>query len=207
MVTMIGIRTISVIARAHSASEREPAGRRRIEESPRAASNPCRRLPRDHVRDCLMRDTREFHGDAAEVVAAPQEVCLALIAAIDRYPHWCPDVIREVDVLDRGADGQPSIVRMTIYVARGGLVREFNLFLAVVVEPPGIVKLTRVTDHPTNQEFNAAWTLRPAASTRVSLALDAKLRVPWYIRAGGIGDAIAEAFVSAASRRLSTPPQ
>jgi hypothetical protein len=96
---------------------------------------------------------------------------------------------------------------MRLHVARGGLVKEFNLFLAIVVEPPGTVKLTRVTDHPTNQEFNATWTLRPAASTRIALELDAKLRVPWYIRAGGIGDTIAEAFVSAASRRLATPSQ
>jgi ribosome-associated toxin RatA of RatAB toxin-antitoxin module len=150
-----------------------------------------------------MRDTREFHGGAAGVAAAPQEDCLALVAAVDRYPDWCAEVIREVEVLDRRADGQPSRVRMTMHIDRGGLVREFNLFLAIVVEPPGSVKLTRVTDHPTNQEFNATWTLRPAASTRVALELDAKLRVPWYIRAGGIGDAIAEAFVSAACRRLA----
>ena len=154
-----------------------------------------------------MRGTREFHGEAAEVVAASQEVCLALVAAVDRYPDWCAEAIREVDVLERGADGQPRRVRMRMHIARGGLVREFDLFLAVVVEPPGSVKLTRVTDHPTNQEFNATWTLRPAASTRVALELDAKLRVPWYIRAGGTGDAIAEAFVSAASRRLAIPSQ
>ena len=154
-----------------------------------------------------MRPTREFHGEAAEVAAAPREVCLSLVAAVDRYPDWCAEVIREVEVLDRGVDGHPIRVRMTMHIARGGFVREFNLFLAIVVEPPGSVRLTRVTDHPTNQEFNATWTLRPAASTRVALELDAKLRVPWYIRAGGIGDAIAEAFVDAACRRLATPSQ
>ncbi|HTP21846.1 MAG TPA: SRPBCC family protein [Solirubrobacteraceae bacterium] len=151
-----------------------------------------------------MKGTREFHGEAAEVVAAPQEVCLALVAAVDRYPDWCPDVVRDVDVLDRGADGQPSRVRMTVHAARGGLEKQFNLFLAIFVEPPAMVRLTRVTDHPTNQEFNATWMLRPSANTQVALELDAKLRVPWYIRAGGIGDAIAEAFVSAAGKRLAT---
>ena len=152
-----------------------------------------------------MKETREFHGQAAEVVAAPQAACLGLVAAVDRYPEWCPDVIREVEVLERASDGQPSRVRMTMRVARAGLVREFNLFLAVVVEPPANVKLTRFTDHPTNQEFNATWTLEPAGSTRVAVELDAKLRVPWYIRAGDIGDTIAEAFVSAACRRLGSP--
>jgi hypothetical protein len=47
----------------------------------------------DHVRDRLMRPTREFHGEAAEVAAAPQEVCLSLVAAVDRYPDWCAEVI------------------------------------------------------------------------------------------------------------------
>jgi ribosome-associated toxin RatA of RatAB toxin-antitoxin module len=154
-----------------------------------------------------MRGTREFRGEAAEVVTASVEDCFAVLAAVDRYPEWCPDVVREVDVLDRGADGHPISVRMTMHVARGALVREFNLFLAIVLEPPGTVKLTRVTDHPTNQEFNATWMLRPASSTRVALELDAKLRVPWYIRAGRIGDAIAEGFVTAACRALATSRQ
>jgi ribosome-associated toxin RatA of RatAB toxin-antitoxin module len=152
-----------------------------------------------------MKGTREFHGEAATVVAAPQETCLALFAAVDRYPEWLPDVIREVDVLDRSPNGQPSKVRMTVHVARGGLSKEFKLLLAIVVDAPGSVKLTRVTDHPTNQEFNATWTLQPATDTgtRVALQLDAKLRVPWYISGDGIGDSIAEAFVSAASSRLA----
>ena len=130
-----------------------------------------------------------------------------MVAAVDRYPDWCPDIVRGVDVLDRGADGQPSRVRMTMHIARGAVVREFNLSLAIVVEPPGTVKLTRVTDHPTNQEFNATWMLRPAGSTRVALELDAKLRVPWYVPARGIGDAIADGFVTAACRALAAPSQ
>ena len=154
-----------------------------------------------------MKGTRGFHGEAAEVVTTSVEDCLALLAAVDRYPAWCPDVVQDVDVLDRGADGQPSRVRMRMHIARGALVRKFDLFLAVVVEPPGTVKLTRVTDHPTNQEFNATWMLRPSGSTRVALELDAKLRVPWYIHAGRIGDTIAEGFVTAACRALAAPPK
>ena len=148
---------------------------------------------------------REFHGEAAELVAAPVEDCLALLAAVDHYPEWCPDIVRGVDVLDRDAGGQPSRARMTMHIARRAVVREFDLFLAIVVEPPGTVKLTRVTDHPTDQEFNATWVLRPVGSTRVALELDAKLRVPRYIPARGIGDAIAEGFVTAAGRALAAP--
>jgi hypothetical protein len=146
---------------------------------------------------------REFNGQAAEVTAAPPEDCLDLVAAVDRYPDWCPDAVREVEVLERGADGRPRRVRMTIHVPHG-LGREFNLFLAMVVEPPGTVTLTRFTDHPTNQKFTATWLLRPAGSTRIALELDATLRVPRLIRTGRIPDAIAESFVSAACRALDS---
>ena len=63
--------------------------------------------------------------------------------------------------------------------------------------------LRRVTDHPTNQAFTATWLLWPADSTRVALQLDAELRVPAYVPAGGIADEIAEAFVAAASQALA----
>lgn len=151
----------------------------------------------------MYRVPREFYGQAAEVVAAPQEDCFALVAAIDRYPDWCPDIVRKVDVLDRAAGGQPSRVRMRMHVVWGPVSREFDLFLAVVIEPPGSVQVTRVTDHPTNQEFNATWQLRPCGSTRVGLRLRAKLRVPQYVPAGGIGDTIAQGFVTAACRALA----
>jgi hypothetical protein len=64
------------------------------------------------------------------------------------------------------------------------------------------VRLRRVTDHPTNQEFDVTWLLSPGERTRISLALDAKLRVPRYIPAGGVADRIAEAFMSAATTAL-----
>ena len=140
-------------------------------------------------------------------MAAPLEDCFALLAAVDGYPDWCPDAVRDVDVLDRGPDGQPSRVRMRMHIARAALVREFDLFLAIVVEPPRIVSLRRVTDHPTNQEFTATWRLLPAGSTRLALQLDATLRVPSYVPAGGVGDAIAAGFVAAASRALAAPSQ
>ncbi len=126
-----------------------------------------------------------------------------MLAAVDRYPDWCPDVLREVQVLDRDEEGQPRRVRMTIRVAWATLVREFQLFLAIAVEPPRAVTLARVTDHPTNQEFTAKWLLGPDRTTRIALHLDAKLRVPAYVPAAGVADEIAEGFVAAASRALA----
>ena len=95
---------------------------------------------------------------------------------------------------------------MMIHVARGTLVKEFQLLLAIVVEPPRSVTLTRVTDHPTNQEFTAFWLLRPDNRTRIGLRLDAKLRVPAFVPAAGIPDEIATGFVAAASQALASQP-
>lgn len=139
-------------------------------------------------------------------MAAPPEECFAVLAAVDRYPEWCPDVVRDVQVLDRDGRGEPRRVRMTVHVEWGVLEREFQLFLAVAVEPPRAVTLSRVTDHPTNQAFTAGWRLEPADRTRIALRLDAELRVPAHIPADGIADKIAQAFVAAASRALSPSP-
>ena len=145
---------------------------------------------------------RPFHGEAAADVAAPLEECFALLAAVDRYPQWCPDVVRYVEVLERGAGGQPRRVRMMVQVARGTLVKEFQLYLAIAVEPPRSVTLTRATDHPTNQEFTAVWLLHPGSGTRIALRLEAKLRVPAFVPAAGIPDEVANGFGGAAARAL-----
>lgn len=150
---------------------------------------------------------REFHGEAEGIAAAPQESCFNLVAAVDRYPDWCPDIVSAVEVLERLSDDQPRRVRMRINVRRAGIAREFGLFLAIAAEPPLNVKLTRFTDHPTNQEFTAIWTLSAAAGMRIALVLDAKLRLPSAVPARGIPGAIAEGFVSAACRALSAAPQ
>jgi ribosome-associated toxin RatA of RatAB toxin-antitoxin module len=155
-----------------------------------------------------MTRVRDFHGQAAGIARASLDEAFALVAAVDRYPEWCPDVVTDVEVLERAEDGSASKVRMRIRVQRGTFAREFDLYLVVVAEPPATVRLARVTDHPTNQEFDATWSLTEAQDgTRIALVLDAKLRVPWYIGAHGIPDAIAGAFVSDATRALSAAPQ
>jgi hypothetical protein len=60
--------------------------------------------------------TRPFHGEAAASVAAPLEDCFALLAAVDRYPDWCPDVVRQVEVLDLDSATEPRRVQMTSHV-------------------------------------------------------------------------------------------
>ena len=145
---------------------------------------------------------KELGGTAARHVAAPVETCLALVRAVDGYPRWCPDLVRDVEVLERGPDGQPITARTKLHVARGPIVKDFDLLMAVVVEPPGTVRLSKVASAHSSNRFDVTWRLRDADGTRIELALRADLDLPRFLPVGGIGDAIAEDFVDAAGRAL-----
>ena len=149
---------------------------------------------------------KELQGHSTAVVAAPMSDCLALLEAVDRYPEWHPDVVREVEVLERDSGGRPLKARAALHVARGPLVKEIELILAVSVDPSGTVKLTRVPHEPSDEEaFEVTWRLERGRHTRIRLELTANLDVPRLLPLGGIGDAMAHGFVAAALRAIRSP--
>jgi ribosome-associated toxin RatA of RatAB toxin-antitoxin module len=147
---------------------------------------------------------KEFHGTATRVVAAPLEDCLSLLRAVDAYPTWFPEMVRDVEVLQRDASNEPTTARTKLHLARGPLVHDFDLIMAIAVEPPGTVKLSRVTSDRSSSRFDVTWTLQAAESTRIELNLSATLPVSGLVPVGDIGNAIAEQFVAAASRALAS---
>jgi len=151
---------------------------------------------------------RELHGTATEMVAARREDCLALVAAVDRYPAWCPEVVRGVEVLERNQRGEPSKVRTKLHVSRGPITKDFDLTMAVTVDRPTTVKLSRVRDNASSARFDVTWHLERENPTRVELDLGADLRVPRFLPLGGIGDSLAQTFVRAAGRAVTadSPP-
>jgi hypothetical protein len=138
------------------------------------------------------------------VVTAPVSDCFALIEAIERYPSWHPDVVREVDVVDRGADGRATRARTTLHVVRGPLVKDFQLLMAVVAEPQQTVTLTRLRhERSDREEFEVRWRLQQeGGGTRIRMELAASLSVPRLLPLGGIGDDLAAGFVAAAANAL-----
>jgi Polyketide cyclase / dehydrase and lipid transport len=146
---------------------------------------------------------KQLHGTATQVVAAPLDECLALLKAVDRYPAWYPEVVREVEILDRDPSGQPTRARTKLHVSRGPLVRDFDLILAIVIELPATVKLTMPTTDPSQQQFGVMWRLQDGEGTRIELYLDANLRVRRFLPVGGIGNSMAKGFVAAACRALA----
>lgn len=148
---------------------------------------------------------KELTGSAVATTAAIPEACLSLLEAVDRYPSWHPEVVKEAEVLERDAEGHPTKARAKLHVERGPLTRDFDLVLAVSIDPSGTVKLSRIPHEPTDKEkFDVIWRVEGGPTTRIRLELAANLDVPRFIPLGGVGDSMAEGLVNAAARALGS---
>jgi ribosome-associated toxin RatA of RatAB toxin-antitoxin module len=147
---------------------------------------------------------KELNGTASQVVGAPIEQCYAFFVAVERYPDWHPEVVRQVEVVERDGDGRPAKARTKLHVARGPLVKDFDLLMDVTTQRPESIVLTRIAHGPSDHErFEVRWRLREqGAGTSVRLDVEANLSIPRMVPVGGIGDAMAGGFVTAAARAL-----
>jgi hypothetical protein len=142
---------------------------------------------------------KDLHGTAAARADVPVDRCVALLADVERYPTWHPDVVREVEILERDERGRATEARTKLRAAIGGVGRDFDLTLAVSAQPDA-VKLSRLAHGPEDrEELEMLWEVHDG---RIQLRLDAKLDVPRLLPTRGIGDAIANGFVEAAVSAL-----
>ena len=147
---------------------------------------------------------RDLHGTASEVVAAPLDRCVALLAAIEGYPDWYPGGVREVEVLDRDASGQATRVLTVLHVAVVGFDRDFHLTMTVKVDPRGEVALNKVKKDSSDPPFDVVWRISEDDDTLIELDLDTALPLSRLVPLGGVGNSIARSFVSAASDALAS---
>jgi hypothetical protein len=148
---------------------------------------------------------KELTGSASATTAASPEACISLLQAIDGYPSWYPEVVKSVEVLERDDQGRPSKVRCKLHVERGPMTRDFDLTMEVKLYPPGAVRMSRVPhDRGDGEKFEVNWFVRSAQPAQIQLDLAANLDVPRFLPLGGIGDSMAEGFVSAATRALGS---
>ncbi|HEV7175588.1 MAG TPA: hypothetical protein VGN29_08845, partial [Solirubrobacteraceae bacterium] len=100
--------------------------------------------------------------------------------------------------------GHPTRVRAKLHMARGPLVKDFNLVMSVATDGRRSVKLTKVRDADSGPEvFEVTWLVEDTGPTLIRLDLSASLDVPRFLPVGGVGDALAEGFVGAAVKQLS----
>ena len=145
---------------------------------------------------------KDLHGESSRPVAADPERCLELLADVEGYPRWYPDVVRRIEVVQRDGD-RASRVRATLHAAIGPINRDLSLLLAVT-RSADTVKLTRVANAGSDRErFEVTWRAAAASqSTRLALSLDASLDLPRLLPTGGLADSMAAGFVNAAAREL-----
>jgi Polyketide cyclase / dehydrase and lipid transport len=147
---------------------------------------------------------KELTGSASGTTPASPQECLALLQAIDRYPSWTPEVVKQAEVLERDGSGRPTRARTRLHVERGPLTRDFDLLFDVKVDPGGTVALNRIPHEASDKErFDVTWKVGGGQSTRIELQLAANLDVPRFIPLGGVGDAMAADLLSAATRALA----
>jgi hypothetical protein len=146
---------------------------------------------------------RELHGTASDVVAASLQECVALLAAIDGYPDWYPEGVREVEVLKRNAAGRPTRALTVLHVEAAGFNRDFHLTMAVKVGPRGRVALNKVKADSSDPPFDVVWEVSEDEGTLIKLDIETALPLPRLVPLGGVGNSIAKSFVSAASEALA----
>jgi len=145
---------------------------------------------------------RQLHGTAETTVAASVEKCVAFLAAVDRYPDWYPEVVKDVSVLEQEPDGRPRLVRTKLHVKVGPVARDFELVMAVDLHAPGTVALTKRGG--SEQQFDVTWLARGGKQTRLEVELSAALNVPRVMPLGDVGNSVASGFIEAASRQLDS---
>jgi Polyketide cyclase / dehydrase and lipid transport len=150
---------------------------------------------------------KQLRGSAESDVAAPPEQCFAVLADVEGYPRWHSETVRQVEVIERDSYGRPRKIAATLHAEAGPLARDIHLVLAVALEPPRAVRLTRVPYEPTDPErFEVNWTVSDGQPARIQLELEAVLELPRLVPLGAIGDSLASGFVGAATRELTSGP-
>jgi hypothetical protein len=148
---------------------------------------------------------KSFDGSATSAVPVGPDESFALLAAVGDYPSWNTELVRRADVLERDADGRPTLVQMRIHVAESPFGKDFDLPLAVCYEPLRSVSLTRMSAGSSDRtELSVRWDLVPADGTRIELTFHAATPlVPSFLPLPNVGDQIAQRLMDGVTRALS----
>jgi len=146
---------------------------------------------------------KELQGWARAELDVPVKACFELLASIESYPDWF-EVVHSVEVLEAERNGTPGLARAELYVPQSPFGTEFELFVAVRTERPGMVTLTRVPDGASDEDrLELIWRMEKGGSTRLEFEFDAAASfVPSFVPIAGAGEAIARGAIKAARAAL-----
>lgn len=109
------------------------------------------------------------------IVAAPPALCYSVVADLEQYPAWAPD-IKSVHVDDRDAEGRPT--QVTFRAAAFGRSSS-NTLVYNYDGAPDVLSWHQVAGDLTSK-FDGSYRLLPAEGdgTEVLYTLEVELRVP-----------------------------
>jgi hypothetical protein len=146
---------------------------------------------------------KDLDASASTTVSAAPEECVALLAAVDGYPRWYPEVVRKATVLERAQDGTPLRAHASVHLGVARFSYDLEMVLLVTVTGDQEVRLTRVPDHGSDGErFQLVWRIESGAPVRLHVELSATFNVPRLIPVGSLAGPFAQGFVDAARRAL-----
>jgi Polyketide cyclase / dehydrase and lipid transport len=151
---------------------------------------------------------KHLDGRAGAVVGAPIAMCFSLLAAVERYPSWCGEFIREVSRVERGDHGRPARAHVVVYVAQSPFGKRFEFDATIRAEPPSAVHLSRLPSSDTDRDrFSMAWSLAAEGErTHIELEFSAAVSfLPRVLPLPAVGDLIAGTLLGAAVRQLGGP--
>lgn len=139
----------------------------------------------------------------AEVDGSPDR-CLALLADVETYSSWCPDVVRRAVVVRRDRATRAAHVQVTLRLGIGPLAGSFEELMEQRIDPPDQVSLTRVPHTPDDPErLDLTWRIEAGPPTRLTVELSAVLDIPRLVPLGGAAESVAHELLAAAVRALS----
>lgn len=143
---------------------------------------------------------KDICGCASGTVRASGRRCFDTLIAVDEYPTWIGEYVREVHVLERDSRGHPTRARAVVHVAQSPFGKDFEVELAVLHEIPRTVRLTRIAvDEHDEDRLELVWHVERGPATTVTLEFAARISLlPTWLPVGGAGDAIAVAALEAA---------
>jgi ribosome-associated toxin RatA of RatAB toxin-antitoxin module len=145
---------------------------------------------------------KEVTGRGRVRVEQPLEDCFALLEAVEGYPRWIGEYVREVGVLERDARGRPRRAVATVHVEQSPFGKDFELVLAVAPRFPRTIGLRRMAH---DDRLELVWQFEPSSEgTTISLEFVACISfLPSLLPVGDAGDAIAESALAAVVEALS----
>jgi hypothetical protein len=152
---------------------------------------------------------KHLDGRAGAVMQAPIGMCFRLLEAVERYPGWCGEFIREVSSVERGDDGRPVRAHVVVYVAQSPFGKRFEFDATIRTEPPRRVYLSQLPSSQDDRDrVSLSWSLTEEGErTHIGLEFAAAVSfLPSVLPLPGVGDLIAGALLDAAARELGGSP-